>query len=112
MKQSVRIACLTLFTLLVCAGTALIAAIAVAANIPECPAANIAQALALRFTLISHNQSLNRPAGTDTTPVKFVIAPNEPTTAIAQDLASAGLVSDAATFHDYLRFCGVADKLQ
>jgi len=112
MKQSVRIACLTLFTLLICIGTAVIGIVSVAVNIPECPSANIIQALALRFTLMTHNQSLSRPAGTDSTPIKFVIALDESTTAISQNLADAGLISDAVTFHDYVRFCGVADKLQ
>ncbi|HIE37730.1 MAG TPA: endolytic transglycosylase MltG [Anaerolineales bacterium] len=51
-----------------------------------------------------HAEELARPAGSDDTPVTFVIEPGETAMEVAQRLQEAGLVSDAELFRRYLQY--------
>jgi UPF0755 protein len=56
-----------------------------------------------RFRLSSQQEMLDRPTGTDGTPIRFVIASGESPRSIAQNLLAQGLIADADIFVDYVR---------
>ena len=62
--------------------------------------------------LESHAEALEQPAGTDDTPVTFVVEPGESVTAIANQLAAQGLVSDAELFRRYVQAKGLDAGIQ
>lgn len=55
---------------------------------------------------------IRRPAGTDDTPVEFVIEPGEATSSIATRLSSQGLVRQPLLFVVLSRWQGLDDKIQ
>jgi len=107
-----RLACLSLFTIVVCVGVAAVGGLAAASNVAECPATNRIDALAMRFTLLISGESLNATAGQDATPLKFTVRADESVADIAQNLAQQKLIADDKLFSSYVRFCGFGNKLQ
>lgn len=65
-----------------------------------------------RFLLRSRQSELNRPIGTDATPIRFTIDIGDTPPVIADKLASAGLISDAELFVDYARVSGLDIELE
>ena len=61
----------------------------------------------LQVYLSQHEAALAAPAGRATGPVEFVIAPGEGAAAIADNLISAGLLTDAELFLNYLAYYGL-----
>lgn len=57
----------------------------------------------LQFSLSSRQDELERPVGTDATPRQFTINPGDSPVAVAQNLYSAGLISDMDLFVDYVQ---------
>jgi len=68
--------------------------------------------LALRAYLSLHQAEITQPAGTDSTPVAFVVEPGETAAQIAARLEQLGLISDAHLFRLLVRYKGVGDKLE
>ncbi len=56
-----------------------------------------------RLRLTTQQDALDRPIGTDTTPVRFVVASGDSPRTIAQNLVTLGLIVDEALFIDYVR---------
>ena len=52
------------------------------------------------------------PVSTEPRPLGFVIQPGQPTRTIAENLANAGLITDARLFEAYVRVNGLANLLQ
>jgi UPF0755 protein len=67
---------------------------------------------ALGVYLEANRAQLSQPAGVDPQPVAFIVPPGAPAKAIAQDLQTAGLVSDALLFEAYVRAGGLANRLE
>lgn len=63
--------------------------------------------VALETYIQAHAEELQQPAGTDDTPVLFVIQPGETAADVARRLEEAGLVSDAELFRRYLQYEGL-----
>jgi UPF0755 protein len=59
-----------------------------------------------------HAEELEQPAGSDGTPVTFVIEQGETAVQVAERLAQAGLVSDAELFRRYLQYEGLDAGLE
>lgn len=57
--------------------------------------------------LDAHAADLERPAGTDDTPVTFVVQPGETAAEIAVRLQEQGLISDAELFRRYVQYHGL-----
>lgn len=68
--------------------------------------------VALETYIQLHADELQRPAGTDDTPVIFVIRPGETAAEVAQRLYEAGLISDAELFRRYLQYKGIDAGLE
>ncbi len=68
--------------------------------------------VALETYIQMHADELRHPAGTDNTPVTFVIQPGETAASIAQRLQEAGLISDAELFRRYLQYKGLDAGLE
>lgn len=66
----------------------------------------------IRFSLRSRENDLNRPLGTDETPVRFTVRPGDPPAVIAQKLYSASLISDPDLFVDYVRVSDLDVELE
>lgn len=62
--------------------------------------------------LEANRARLDQPAGTDSRPTQFVVQPGQTARAIAENLANAGLITDARLFEAYVRANGVASSLQ
>jgi len=58
------------------------------------------------------DKDIKRPAGSDPTPVTFVVREGETAETIAQHLAAAGLITDAALFRQLVKYQGVGENLQ
>src|SRR5579859_3709355 len=106
-----RIGCAVVLIVLVAASVCIIGGVAFAGYFPEC-SSNLTDTLAMRFTLLTRGQSLTTPAGTSTTPIKFMVSSGESISAIGTDLAAQGLVTDAETFNSYAHFCGIGSRFQ
>jgi UPF0755 protein len=59
-----------------------------------------------------HAEELQRPAGTDDTPVTFVVEPGQTAGQVAQQLYQAGLISDQELFRRYLQYEGLDAGLE
>jgi UPF0755 protein len=61
------------------------------------------QTALVQLQLAGREDDLNRPVGTDDTPIRFTVEPGTAPRAIAQNLFNAGLISDQQLFVDYVR---------
>ncbi len=68
--------------------------------------------IALETYIQMHADELQRPAGTDDTPITFVVQPGETATQVAQRLYEAGLISDPELFRRYLQYRGMDAGLE
>ncbi len=64
---------------------------------------DFAQTALIKLTLQGKQDALDLPLSSDTTPVRFIVEMGDPPALIAQNLAAAGLISDASLFVDYVR---------
>lgn len=64
---------------------------------------NFAQKTLLRISLSGREADLNHSVGSDTTPIRFTVAPGDTPPVIAQNLVSANLISDPSLFVDYVQ---------
>ena len=71
-----------------------------------------AEDVALETYIQVHADELEQPAGSDDTPVDFVVAPGETAIDVAARLEEAGLVSDAELFRRYLQYEGLDAGLE
>ena len=62
--------------------------------------------------LETNRAKLDQPASTEPSPTQFVIQPGQPARTIAENLANAGLITDARLFEAYVRVNGLAGNLQ
>lgn len=65
-----------------------------------------------RISIAARQDDLNRPIGTDNTPLRFAIALGDSPTEIASNLAAAGIISDPRLFVDYARAESLDRKFQ
>lgn len=75
-------------------------------------AAGSPREVALETYIQIHADELQRPAGTDNTPVTFVVQPGETAAEVAKRLYEAGLISDAKLFRRYLQYKGMDAGLE
>jgi UPF0755 protein len=75
-------------------------------------AAGSPKEFALETYIKMHAEELQRPAGTDDTPVTFVVQPGETAASVAQRLQEAGLISNAELFRRYLQYKGMDAGLE
>jgi UPF0755 protein len=75
-------------------------------------AAGSPKEVALETYIQMHADELQRPAGTDNTPVTFVVQPGETAAEVARRLQEAGLISDAELFRRYLQYKGMDAGLE
>lgn len=75
-------------------------------------AAGSPKEVALETYIQMHAEELQRPAGTDDTPVTFVVQPGETAASVAQRLQEAGLISNAELFRRYLQYKGMDAGLE
>lgn len=68
--------------------------------------------MALYLYLQQHQDKVQRPAGTDPTPVRFTIAPGELPATVAARLEKQGLITDAEVFLNLVKYKKVATKIQ
>ena len=54
-----------------------------------------------RISLLTRSDELARTAGSDSTPLRFVVRPGDTAASISEQLMAAGLVHDAQLFVDY-----------
>ncbi|MCC7448920.1 MAG: endolytic transglycosylase MltG [Anaerolineae bacterium] len=73
---------------------------------------NPLEALVLRIVLQTRSQALQTPAGTDPTPLRFVISKGDNATTIGAKLVSQGLITDTELFKNYVRYYGIDAQLQ
>jgi UPF0755 protein len=73
---------------------------------------NPVEGAALRVMISLKSSSLQVTASADSSPIKFVIAPGDSATTIGQNLVSAGFISDATLFRNYVRYYGIDANLQ
>ncbi len=66
----------------------------------------------IRFRLTSRQDDLNRPVGSDDTPLRFTINTGESPRGIAQNLFNASLISDPDLFVDYVRVASLDVELE
>jgi UPF0755 protein len=62
--------------------------------------------------LQTNRAKLDQPASAENQPRPFVVQPGQTARGIAENLAGAGLITDARLFEAYVRAEGLADKLQ
>lgn len=62
--------------------------------------------------LQQHKDELNKPAGTDATPIQFTIVPGELPTDVAARLQRQGLIKNADLFINLVKYKKVATKIQ
>lgn len=68
--------------------------------------------MALYLYLQQHQDKVQRPAGTDPTPIRFTIAPGELPATVAARLEKQGLITDAEVFLNLVKYKRVATKIQ
>lgn len=68
--------------------------------------------MALYLYLQQHQDKVQKPAGTDPTPIRFTIAPGELPATVAARLAQQGLITDAEVFLNLVKYKKVATKIQ
>ena len=59
--------------------------------------------------LETNRARLDQPVSTEPRPTQFVIQPGQPARTIAENLANAGLITDARLFEAYVRVNGLAN---
>lgn len=111
MRVSLRLIVLSGFVVFVCLAVAGVGLIVIGGRAPN-PQLNPLEALALRFTLLSRNKTLETAAGSDPQQVRFVIQKGDTANDIGFNLTTQGLISDAELFRSYVRFYGIDAKLQ
>lgn len=89
---------------LICAGVILVAS----GGAPT----DFIQTQLARLRLASQQEALDRPTGTDDTPIRFMIASGDTPRAIAQNLRNVGLIADSDLFIDYVRAEGLDTQLE
>lgn len=62
--------------------------------------------------LETNRARLDQPAGAENRPAQFVIQPGQTARTVAENLANAGLITDARLFEAYVRVNGLANSLQ
>ncbi|MEZ4620718.1 MAG: endolytic transglycosylase MltG [Caldilineaceae bacterium] len=65
-----------------------------------------------RVYLQGRTKQVNQAVSTDSRPVRFVVESGTPARMIGQNLASAGLITDARLFEAYVRVNGLAAQLE
>jgi UPF0755 protein len=65
-----------------------------------------------QFYLQTHSAEVQQAASTDARPVRFTVAPGTPARMIGQQLAAAGLITDARLFEAYVRVNGLVAGLE
>lgn len=68
--------------------------------------------VALETYIQMHAEELQKPAGTDDTPITFIVQPGETAAQVAQRLYEAGLISDPELFRRYLQYTGMDAGLE
>lgn len=81
-------------------------------GLPVNPALSPVEAARLSLELSFNQDALAQPAGEDGTPVNFEISSGESASEVADNLAAAGLISDAALFRTYLHYYGLDTQLE
>jgi UPF0755 protein len=71
-----------------------------------------AETLFLSTYIESQDEALSEPAGTDETPVTFLIEPGQSVETIANQLENQGLVNDAELFRRYVQYKGLDAGIQ
>jgi UPF0755 protein len=66
----------------------------------------------LNAYLETNRAKLDQPVSTESSPTQFVVQPGQPARTIAENLANAGLITDARLFEAYVRVNGTASNLQ
>ncbi|GBD08135.1 Endolytic murein transglycosylase [Candidatus Thermoflexus japonica] len=66
----------------------------------------------LGLYLVLRRGDLQQPAGTDSTPVTFVIHPGQSVMEVAEALQEAGLIRDAFLFRAYVRYYGLDREIE
>ncbi len=69
-------------------------------------------AIRLRVSLAQHNDDLKKSAGTDMHYQEFVVRPGDTAYTIAANLHTAGLITDADLFVDYVRYYRLDSQLE
>ena len=62
--------------------------------------------------LEANRARLDQPVSAESRPTQFVIQPGQPARTISENLANAGLITDARLFEAYVRVNGLANSLQ
>jgi UPF0755 protein len=73
---------------------------------------NPIEAVILRVQLATKGQALQKAAGTDSKPQRFVVSKGDNASAIAAKLASQGFITDTDLFRNYVRYYGMDAQLQ
>lgn len=68
--------------------------------------------MALYLYLQQHQDKVQKPAGTDPTPIRFTISPGELPATVAARLEKQGLITDAEVFLNLVKYKKVATKIQ
>lgn len=71
-----------------------------------------AQRAFIRLSLSARTEELNRPVGTDTTPLRFAVNPGDTPTTIARNLVNASLIADPVLFVNYVRAEGIDTQIE
>ncbi len=70
------------------------------------------ESLYLSFYIESKSEELAQPAGTDDTPISFIIEPGESVAQVAGDLKAQGLIADTELFRRYVQYKGLDAGIQ
>lgn len=73
---------------------------------------NPLQMAALGAYLAANDEALNTPVSDDATPMTFVVSPGDTAGQVAQNLATAGLISDAELLRAYLVYHALDTRLE
>src|SRR5262249_37509141 len=73
---------------------------------------NFVQKELIRIQMSSHEDELNTPVGTDTSPIRFTVASGDSPRAVASNLLAAHLITNADLFYNYVRLNDLDVKLQ
>ena len=79
---------------------------------PPASTLNPAEQAGLWAYLILNSEMLETPAGTDSTPVEFVVNPGENAGVVSARLADLGLVADPDLLRLYMRYRGLDDDIE
>ena len=76
------------------------------------PSLSPVESAALNAYLIANQGALNTPAGSDPTQIILVVEPGQSASAIADNLVSAGLITNKTLFLRYVRYYGLDLQLE